>query len=143
MQRMSAQLLRIGIPMLALFRSHPIQRALAALLVMALLSVAAAAHACKTVQILSLAGIVSVSQQQGHGHVNGVAAGVPDTDTLTHQPADLLRHDGACHLLAAVGLPSGSTQLREAVPSASWLAVLTTGFSSCNWPPPRHPPRAA
>ncbi|NML18164.1 hypothetical protein [Azohydromonas caseinilytica] len=126
--------------MLARLRHRSLQRALAALLVGALLSVAGAAHACKTVQLLSLAGVAAASLHAvpETAHAHDVAIGA-----AAHQPADLLRHGGPCHLLIAVALPTGESQLGNAALPTSWPAAPAPGFSSRIWPPPKHRPRAA
>lgn len=127
--------------MLSRLRQHPLQRALAALLVAALLSVAGAAHGCKTVQMLALAGVAATSLHQVHGSAHDHDAGL-DGKTA-HQPADLLRHGGACHLLIAVALPTRASQPAGRVLATAWPAPPATGFSSRSWPPPEHRPRPA
>lgn len=130
-----------SIAMLSRLRSHSLQRTLAALMVVALLSVATAAHGCKTVQILALAGVAATSLHQAHDSAHPHdAAGL---DGTAHQPADLLRHGGPCHLLIAVALPGGANQLGDQVLPTSWPAPLAPTFSSRNWPPPKHRPRPA
>ncbi|WP_157118920.1 hypothetical protein [Azohydromonas lata] len=124
--------------MLSRLRRLPLQRALVALLVMALLSVASAAHACKAAQMLSLTVAAAAGLHGGHAMAHDADAG-----DAAHQPAELLRHGGPCHLLINVALPSGSSQAVAEAPSAPWPTVLNLGFSSCSWPPPKHRPRTA
>ncbi len=127
--------------MLSLLRQHPLQRALAALLAVALLSVAVAAHGCKTVQLLALAGVAATSLHQAHGAVHPHDAGLDSK--VAHQPAELLRHGGACHLLIAVALPTDANQPAARALPASWPAPPAAAFSSRSWPPPEHRPRPA
>ena len=123
--------------MLTRLRRHCLQRAVATLMVVAMLSVAGVAHACKTVQMLSLAGVVAVVQDEGHAQAQDGTH-----RAMSRQPADLLRHGGACHLLATVALPVGAHEDDPVVLSMPWPASLATGFHSCRWPPPKHRPRA-
>lgn len=127
--------------MLSRLRRHSLQRTLAALVVVALLSVAGAAHGCKTMQMLALAGVAVTSLHQAHGsaHPHDVAG----LDGTAHQPADLLRHGGPCHLLIAVALPGGANQHGDQVLPTSWPAPPAPTFSSRSWPPPKHRPRPA
>lgn len=127
--------------MLSRLRRHPLQRALAALMVVALLSVAGAAHGCKTVQLLALAHVAATSLHQAHDTAHPHQA--TGFDGTAHQPADLLRHGGPCHLLVAVALPTGAKQPADQVLTTSWPAPLVAVFGSCSWPPPEHRPRAA
>lgn len=126
--------------MLPRLRRHPLQRALALLLALALLSVAGSAHACKATQMLSLAGLAATSLNDVHGSAHAANG---DIDGPARQPADLLRQGGPCHLLIAVALPTGPNEPGGVVLFASWPLVAALGFDSCNWPPPKHRPRAA
>jgi hypothetical protein len=112
---------------------------LAVLLMVAVLSVAGKAHACKTVQMLALAGVAATSMHASHGaeqrHDEGGGS--------AHQPTDLLRHAGPCHLLISVALPTGDNRVTVAGLPESWPTAPVPGFSSRNWPPPKHRPRAA
>lgn len=115
---------------------------LAALMVVALLSVASAAHGCKTVQLLAVAHVAATSLHQAHDTAHPRQA--DGFDGTAHQPADLLRHGGPCHLLIAVALPAtGTKQSAAQMLPTSWPAPVAAAFGSRSWPPPEHRPRAA
>jgi hypothetical protein len=121
--------------MLSRLRRYPLQRALIALLVTALLSLGGAAHACKATQMLALTVVAASNPHGGHGPVHAVSG---DTGAAAQQPADLLRHGGPCHLLITVVLPSRPRQAVSEAPSAPWPEAAALGFKSCSWPPLEH-----